>query len=56
MQEGGDMSAQLKQPCDIEQSDWLVVGMATCHSLTVIDGELSGDPLDVNMFQATGES
>ena len=27
--------------------------MATCHSLTVIDGRLSGDPLDLKMFEAT---
>ena len=28
--------------------------MATCHSLTIIDGEVTGDPLDVKMFDATG--
>lgn len=28
--------------------------MATCHSLTIIDGELSGDPLDLKMFESTG--
>ncbi|XP_033763679.1 probable cation-transporting ATPase 13A3 isoform X1 [Pecten maximus] len=27
--------------------------MATCHSLTMIDGELSGDPLDLIMFEST---
>ncbi|XP_030629538.1 probable cation-transporting ATPase 13A3 [Chanos chanos] len=31
-----------------------VACMATCHSLTKIDGQLSGDPLDLKMFQATG--
>ncbi|XP_037837958.1 probable cation-transporting ATPase 13A3 isoform X2 [Kryptolebias marmoratus] len=31
-----------------------VACMATCHSLTKIDGELSGDPLDLKMFIATG--
>ncbi|XP_024124360.1 probable cation-transporting ATPase 13A3 isoform X2 [Oryzias melastigma] len=31
-----------------------VACMATCHSLTKIDGELSGDPLDLKMFAATG--
>jgi hypothetical protein len=30
----------------------LLVCMATCHSLTIIDGELSGDPLDLIMFNA----
>ncbi|XP_022610615.1 probable cation-transporting ATPase 13A3 [Seriola dumerili] len=31
-----------------------VACMATCHSLTKIEGELSGDPLDLKMFSATG--
>ncbi|KAL4608143.1 putative cation-transporting ATPase 13A3 [Arapaima gigas] len=31
-----------------------VACMATCHSLTRIDGQLSGDPLDLKMFEATG--
>ncbi|XP_056277594.1 polyamine-transporting ATPase 13A3-like isoform X3 [Pseudoliparis swirei] len=31
-----------------------VAGMATCHSLTKIEGVLSGDPLDLKMFSATG--
>ncbi|XP_055335607.1 polyamine-transporting ATPase 13A2-like [Paramacrobiotus metropolitanus] len=41
---------------DVEQlspADLIVVGMATCHSLTMIDGKLSGDPLDVKLFEAT---
>lgn len=28
----------------------LTICMATCHSLTMIEGELSGDPLDLKMF------
>ncbi|XP_038642827.1 probable cation-transporting ATPase 13A3 [Scyliorhinus canicula] len=28
--------------------------MATCHSLTTIEGKISGDPLDCKMFGATG--
>ena len=28
-------------------------GLATCHSITYVNGELIGDPLDVKMFQAT---
>ena len=31
----------------------LLYAMATCHSLTRIDGVLSGDPLDLKMFAAT---
>ncbi|KAG2468428.1 AT133 ATPase, partial [Polypterus senegalus] len=39
----------------IEGQPWshFIVGMATCHSLTKIDGKLSGDPLDLKMFEAT---
>ncbi|KAJ9592422.1 hypothetical protein L9F63_015838, partial [Diploptera punctata] len=28
--------------------------MASCHSLTIIDGNLTGDPLDIKMFESTG--
>ncbi|KAJ8254750.1 hypothetical protein GJAV_G00196960 [Gymnothorax javanicus] len=31
-----------------------LVAMATCHTLTRIDGQLTGDPLDMKMFEATG--
>ncbi|XP_067946248.1 polyamine-transporting ATPase 13A3-like isoform X2 [Watersipora subatra] len=31
-----------------------ISAMATCHSLTRMDGVLSGDPLDLKMFEATG--
>ena len=31
----------------------ILTAMATCHSLTVIDGSLTGDPLDLKMFKAT---
>lgn len=27
----------------------LLYGMATCHSLTLIDNKISGDPLDVKV-------
>ena len=38
-----------------EVLDRLVLsGMATCHSLTVINGNLCGDPLDLILFKATG--
>ena len=32
----------------------LLSAMATCHSLTYVDEELAGDPIDLKMFQATG--
>ncbi|XP_030843077.1 probable cation-transporting ATPase 13A3 isoform X2 [Strongylocentrotus purpuratus] len=31
-----------------------VSNMATCHSLTYINEEIAGDPLDAKMFEATG--
>nr|XP_057945763.1 polyamine-transporting ATPase 13A3-like [Doryrhamphus excisus] len=31
-----------------------VACMATCHSLTIIEDKLCGDPLDLNVFSATG--
>lgn len=31
----------------------MLAAMATCHSLTVIGGTLTGDPLDLKMFEAT---
>ncbi|XP_069501032.1 polyamine-transporting ATPase 13A3-like isoform X2 [Ambystoma mexicanum] len=31
-----------------------VAAMASCHSLTTIEGKISGDPLDLKMFEATG--
>eukprot|EP00057_Strongylocentrotus_purpuratus_P023454 XP_011677928.1 PREDICTED: probable cation-transporting ATPase W08D2.5 [Strongylocentrotus purpuratus] len=33
-----------------------VSNMATCHSLTYINEEIAGDPLDAKMFEATGWS
>ncbi|XP_059057929.1 polyamine-transporting ATPase 13A3-like isoform X1 [Achroia grisella] len=32
----------------------LKMGMACCHSLTLLDGEIAGDPLDLKMFESTG--
>jgi predicted P-type ATPase len=39
--------------CDLDDRSRLVQAMATCHSLTQIDEELTGDPLDLSMFQFT---
>ena len=32
----------------------LLVGMAVCHELSKIEGEIMGDPLDVKIFESTG--
>ena len=34
----------------------LVLGMATCHELNIIEGVMRGDPLDEKMFSSTGWS
>ncbi|XP_044001966.1 polyamine-transporting ATPase 13A3 isoform X2 [Aphidius gifuensis] len=34
--------------------DETIIGMATCHGITIIDGQLVGDPLDLKMFESTG--
>ena len=34
-------------------NDNVTVAMAACHSLTIIDNVVSGDPLDLIMFEAT---
>ena len=37
----------------IKYSSPLIAAMASCHSLTFLHGSLTGDPLDVKMFEAT---
>jgi len=32
----------------------VLIGMATCHGITIIDNQLVGDPLDLKMFESTG--
>lgn len=34
--------------------DHFLFGMVTCHSITVINGSMIGDPLDLKMFESTG--
>lgn len=38
---------------NLQYDNFLIQAMATCHSLTRINGELNGDPLDLNMFIST---
>ena len=44
----------LRNPSELQTTSAMATAMATCHSLTLIEGKLSGDPLDVKMFEATG--
>ncbi|XP_051165501.1 polyamine-transporting ATPase 13A3 isoform X1 [Leptopilina boulardi] len=32
----------------------VLIGMVTCHGITIIDDQLVGDPLDLKMFESTG--
>jgi cation-transporting P-type ATPase 13A2 len=32
----------------------LLFGMVTCHSITIMNNQLKGDPLDLKMFESTG--
>lgn len=34
--------------------DHFLFGMVTCHSITVMNGKMMGDPLDLKMFDSTG--
>lgn len=37
----------------LDKEDPLLVAMATCHSLTLIEDQLTGDPMDLKMFEST---
>ncbi|KAL7063632.1 hypothetical protein AAHC03_0913 [Spirometra sp. Aus1] len=48
----GKFCAPTSDPSDLPHGP-LLETMASCHSLTRIEGELSGDPLDLKMFLST---
>ncbi|XP_064459602.1 polyamine-transporting ATPase 13A3-like isoform X2 [Ornithodoros turicata] len=50
---GGKFHKEHRDPRELATDSQFLMGMATCHSLTMIDGQLSGDPLDLKMFEAT---
>lgn len=41
-------------PSAFDNESRLIQALATCHSLTTINDTLSGDPLDIEMFQSIG--
>ncbi|CAD5112652.1 DgyrCDS1867 [Dimorphilus gyrociliatus] len=51
--QGKCLALSVMQPTDLPSLGPFVIAMATCHSLTIIDGKLTGDPLDLNMFNST---
>uniref|UniRef100_A0AAG5DJ16 Cation-transporting ATPase n=1 Tax=Anopheles atroparvus TaxID=41427 RepID=A0AAG5DJ16_ANOAO len=44
----------LKDIARLPMSDHLLFGMVTCHSITFVNGEMRGDPLDLKIFESTG--
>nr|XP_045614575.1 polyamine-transporting ATPase 13A3-like isoform X4 [Procambarus clarkii] len=51
--ENNTMGTPVMNVSSIHHTSRLVTAMATCHSLTYLNGQLTGDPLDVKMFEAT---
>ena len=43
----------IKDDEPIDAKEDLIKGMATCHSLTMIEEKISGDPIDLRMFEFT---
>lgn len=43
------LGAPLRDPRKLNDLHELKIGMATCHSLTLLDDELCGDPLDLKV-------
>ncbi|XP_042856180.1 polyamine-transporting ATPase 13A3-like isoform X6 [Penaeus japonicus] len=50
---GDQLSTPVMDISTLDHTSQLVAGLATCHSLTYVHGELTGDPLDVKMFEST---
>lgn len=44
----------LTQITRLPMSEHLLSGMVTCHSITFVNGEMRGDPLDLKIFESTG--
>ncbi|XP_058466669.1 polyamine-transporting ATPase 13A3 [Malaya genurostris] len=44
----------LTQVTRLPITEHLLSGMVTCHSITFVNGEMRGDPLDLKIFESTG--
>ncbi|KAK7028908.1 hypothetical protein SK128_015024 [Halocaridina rubra] len=49
----GQLCSPRTEISGIHYKSHLLSAMATCHSLTYLHGHLTGDPLDIKMFEAT---
>lgn len=43
-----------KPSVELDQSSLLLHALATCHSISYVNKEMIGDPLDIKMFSSTG--
>lgn len=53
MSNGGYLEDLEEKPNNLPIMSPLLHAMASCHSLTKINGKLCGDPLDLSMFEST---
>ncbi|GAB6022802.1 hypothetical protein CHUAL_006900 [Chamberlinius hualienensis] len=49
----GSFNALVMNPSTLPFESSLLAALATCHSLTVIESQLTGDPLDLKTFEST---
>jgi predicted P-type ATPase len=52
--DGGQFCEPTTDMSELDENSALLACLATCHSLTLIDNALVGDPLDIKMFESTG--
>ncbi|OLY82066.1 putative cation-transporting ATPase [Smittium mucronatum] len=50
-----DLNADLDLTVNLAELNFLN-GLATCHSINIVNGNFVGDPLDIKMFECTGWS
>ena len=50
--EQGVFKPVVHTPTDMNPHSHMTSAMATCHSLTIINHEITGDPLDLKMFNS----
>lgn len=48
----GTIGQPIKNIQELPPSTNLFRGMTTCHSISSIDGEVAGDPLDVKVYKS----
>ncbi|KAL5242619.1 hypothetical protein ACI65C_010029 [Semiaphis heraclei] len=49
-----ELGSPIRDVTTLSNDHSLKLGMVTCHSLTLLNSTVSGDPLDIKMFESTG--